>query len=76
MNYLINTPAQLSLALKSARKAKELTQAAAAAKVGLLPKTYRCPARWTQPRSTRSSRASRRRWEREGKQPMTPSEYR
>lgn len=39
MDYLITTPAQLGLALKSARKAKELTQAAAAAKVGLLPKT-------------------------------------
>ena len=39
MDYLINAPAQLGLALKSARKAKELTQASAAAKVGLLPKT-------------------------------------
>jgi len=39
VDYLIQKPAQLGLALKSARKAQELTQAAAAAKVGLLPKT-------------------------------------
>jgi len=39
MDYLINTPSQLGLALKSARKAKDLTQAQAATKVGLLPKT-------------------------------------
>jgi HTH-type transcriptional regulator / antitoxin HipB len=39
MDYLISTPSQLGLALKSARKTKGLTQAEAATKVGLLPKT-------------------------------------
>ncbi len=39
MDYLITTPAQLGMALKIARKQKKLTQVAAGAKVGLLPKT-------------------------------------
>ena len=39
MDYLINTPSQLGLALKSARKTTGLTQAETATKVGLLPKT-------------------------------------
>jgi len=39
MNYLITTPAQLSHALKSARKTTRLTQAETGVQVGLLPKT-------------------------------------
>jgi len=39
MTYLINTPSQLGLALKSARNSLALTQAEAAGRVGLLPKT-------------------------------------
>ena len=39
MEYLINTPAQLSIALKSRRKSQGLTQEQAAKKIGLLPKT-------------------------------------
>jgi HTH-type transcriptional regulator/antitoxin HipB len=39
MIYLITTPSQLGLALKSARNSLELTQAEAAGRVGLLPKT-------------------------------------
>ena len=39
MTYLINTQAQLGLALKSSRKSLSLTQAEAAVRVGLLPKT-------------------------------------
>lgn len=39
MTYLINTSSQLGLALKSARKSLALTQAEAAGRVGLLPKT-------------------------------------
>ncbi|MCE5256586.1 MAG: helix-turn-helix domain-containing protein [Spirochaetaceae bacterium] len=39
MTYLIATPSQLGLALKSARKTLGLTQTEAAARVGLLPKT-------------------------------------
>ena len=39
MEYLVHTPSQLASAFKSRRKACRLTQAEAAAKVGLLPKT-------------------------------------
>jgi len=39
MTYLIASLSQLAVALKSARKGLGLTQSAAAAKVGLLPKT-------------------------------------
>lgn len=39
MTYLITTPAQLSHAIKSARKAAGLTQKEAGVRVGLLPKT-------------------------------------
>jgi HTH-type transcriptional regulator/antitoxin HipB len=39
MEYLINTPAQLSVALKSRRKTRGLTQQQVAGSIGLLPKT-------------------------------------
>lgn len=39
MDYLINTRMQLGLALKNARKLQGFSQAEAAAKVGILPKT-------------------------------------
>ncbi|MBN2653241.1 MAG: helix-turn-helix domain-containing protein [Spirochaetales bacterium] len=39
MDYLVLTPAQLSVVLRSHRKSKNLTQKDAAALVGLLPKT-------------------------------------
>jgi HTH-type transcriptional regulator / antitoxin HipB len=39
MEYLVNTSSQLAMAVKSRRKVSGLTQAAAAARVGLLPKT-------------------------------------
>ncbi|HPE89591.1 MAG TPA: helix-turn-helix domain-containing protein [Spirochaetia bacterium] len=39
MDYIINTPSQLTHALRSARKAQGLSQADAGKSVGLLPKT-------------------------------------
>ena len=39
MDYPVRTPSQLGLALKARRKVSGLTQAQAAEKVGLLPKT-------------------------------------
>ena len=39
MKYLVSTPSQLSHALRSARKARGLSQDSAGALVGLLPKT-------------------------------------
>lgn len=39
MDYLISTPEQLASAVKGRRKTLRVTQAAAAARVGLLPKT-------------------------------------
>ena len=39
MEYLISTPGQLASAVKGRRKTLRVTQAAAAARVGLLPKT-------------------------------------
>ncbi len=39
MEYNVHTPQQLAQALRSQRKVKHLTQKAAAAPVGLLPKT-------------------------------------
>ena len=39
MDYLISTPEQLASAVKGRRKTLRMTQAAAAARVGLLPKT-------------------------------------
>ncbi|GAB1483088.1 hypothetical protein MASR2M78_19040 [Treponema sp.] len=39
MKYLISTPSQLSHALRSVRKARDLTQEGTGKLVGLLPKT-------------------------------------
>ncbi len=39
MDYLVTTPSQLTHALRSARKARGLSQAEAGKLVGLLPKT-------------------------------------